>query len=126
MTYKPDDYPSLSPYITTSDADSLISFMQATFGAAVLRRFEREDGSVQHAELRIQDSVVMLGQAVEGWPPVPTHLHVYVPDVDATYAQALANGAESVQEPARRGDPDRRSGVKDPVGNTWWISTQLG
>jgi len=126
MAYKPDDYPSVSPYLTASDAQALVDFVVTTFGARVLRRFEREDGSIQHAELRIGDSVVMLGQAVEGWPPVPAHLHVYVPDVDATYAKALGNGAESVQEPTQRGDPDRRSGVKDPVGNTWWISTQVG
>ena len=126
MTYKPDGYPSVSAYLTASDAQALVDFIVATFGAAQVRRFEREDGSIQHAELRIDDSVVMLGQAVEGWPPVPTHLHVYVPDVDATYAKALANGAESVQAPVQRADPDRRSGVKDPVGNTWWISTQVG
>jgi len=126
MTYKPDDYPTLSPYVTASDAQALVDFVLATFGAQVLRRFDRPDGTIQHAELRIDDSVVMLGQTVDGWPPVPAHLHVYVPDVDAPYSKALANGAESVQEPAQRGDPDRRSGVKDPVGNTWWISTQMG
>ena len=53
-------------------------------------------------------------------------MHVCVPDVDATYRRALAAGAASVQEPAQRGDPDKRGGVKDPAGNTWWIATQVG
>lgn len=126
MPHKPEGHPSLSPYLVLTDAEAFIDFVTSTFGAATLARHEREDGSIQHAEIRIDDSVVMFGQTVDGWPPVPTHLHVYVPDVDATYAQALANGAESVQPPMQRDDPDRRSGVKDPVGNTWWISTRVG
>lgn len=126
MPHKPPNYPSLSPYLVVADAQAVINFMAATFGAVTLRRFDRDDGSVQHAELRIDDSVVMLGQAMEGWPPVPCQMHLYVPDVDATYAKALANGGESVQAPAQKDDPDRRSGVKGPGGNTWWISTQVG
>jgi uncharacterized glyoxalase superfamily protein PhnB len=126
MTYKPPDHPSLSPYLLVADAQAAIDFMMAAFAAQPLRRHEREDGSIQHAEVRIDDSVVMLGQAVEGWPPVPCYLHLYVPDVDATYAKALAVGGESVQEPKQQGDPDKRGGVKDPGGNTWWISTQMG
>jgi uncharacterized glyoxalase superfamily protein PhnB len=52
---------------------------------------------------------------------------VYVPDVDATYRRALDAGGVSVQEPKQKeNDPDRRSGVKDPVGNTWWIATPVG
>jgi uncharacterized glyoxalase superfamily protein PhnB len=56
---------------------------------------------------------------------VQCHLHVYVEDVDATYRKALAAGGVPVQEPTQReGDPDRRGGVKDPAGNTWWFATQ--
>jgi uncharacterized glyoxalase superfamily protein PhnB len=67
----------------------------------------------------------MLGTATVGWPPVPCHVHVYVADVDAAYVRALANGGVSVQEPAQRGDPDKRGGVKGPGDVTWWISTQV-
>ena len=67
----------------------------------------------------------MIGEAPEGWSAVPCHIHVYVPDVDETYALALENGGESVQAPVQKGDPDRRSGVKGPGGNTWWFSTQV-
>jgi PhnB protein len=126
MPYKPDTYPALSPYVIASDARALIDFIAATFDASRLALYEREDGSVMHAELRIDDSVVMLGEANEGWPAVPSHLHVYVADVDATYAKALSNGAESLQPPTKGDDPDRRGGVRDPVGNTWWISTRVG
>jgi uncharacterized glyoxalase superfamily protein PhnB len=79
-----------------------------------------------HAEVRIDDTVVMIADGGGAWPAFPSWLHVYVPDVDATYRRALAAGGVSVQEPkAREGDPDRRGGVKDPGGNTWWVSTQV-
>lgn len=125
MLYKPTDYPSVSPYLVVPDARALIEFVTDTFGATPLRIHERPDGSVMHAELRIDDSVIMLGQAMEGWPPLPCNVHLYVPDVDATYAKALQNGGESVQAPAKREDQDRRSGVKGPGDITWWISTQV-
>jgi len=80
-----------------------------------------------HTEVRIGDSVVMLADAAEGWPPAPAHLHVYVEDVDATYRRALEAGAESVQAPERKADDtDRPGGVRDPAGNSWWIATQVG
>jgi uncharacterized glyoxalase superfamily protein PhnB len=57
---------------------------------------------------------------------VPASLHVYVEDVDAVYARALAAGGAALQAPERTGDdPDRRGGVTDPAGNSWWIATQV-
>jgi uncharacterized glyoxalase superfamily protein PhnB len=59
-------------------------------------------------------------------PALPVWLHVYVPDVDETYQRALEAGGPFIQEPFRAGaEPDRRGGVKDPSGNTWWIATQV-
>jgi PhnB protein len=123
--WRPQGYPSLSPYLICSGATELLRFLEAAFGAEPLRRFEAPDGSVLHAEARIGDSVVMLGEAGGAWPAVPSHLHLYVEDVDAAYRRALDAGGIGVQEPSEReGDPDRRGGVKDPGGNTWWLGTQ--
>ncbi len=103
----------------------MIDFVTEVFGATPLRRYEMPDGSIMHAEVRIDDAVLMLGQVGGKWPAVPASLHVYVADVDETYRRALSAGGESVQEPEQRGgDPDRRGGVRDPAGNTWWIATQ--
>jgi uncharacterized glyoxalase superfamily protein PhnB len=78
-----------------------------------------------HAEVRIGDSVLMLGDATAEWPAVPASLHVYVEDVNAVYARALAAGGVALQPPDRKDDdPDRRGGVTDMAGNTWWIATQ--
>lgn len=124
-SWKPEGYTTLSPYLITRNAQAVIDFLVDALDAEPLRRFDNEDGSIMHVEVRIDDTVVMMGEAGEAWPAVPCHLHVYVPDVDASYRRALQAGGESVQEPTRRdGELDRRGGVKDPGGNTWWLATQ--
>ena len=106
-------------------AQAVIDFVKRTFDAEELRRFDNENGTIAHAEVRVGDTVVMIADAARDFPAFPVWLHVYVPDVDATYQRALQAGGVSVQEPREKeSDPDRRSGVKDPAGNTWWISTQ--
>jgi PhnB protein len=124
--WKPDGYPTVSVYLMADKATEVVKFVKAVFGATEHRRMERPDGGVSHVELRIEDSVVMLSEATSDYPAVRAWLHVYVPDVDATYARALKAGGESVQAPVKKGDPDKRGGVKDPGGNIWWISTQMG
>ena len=89
----------------------------------MLRRFDNSDGSVMHAEVQIDDTVVMIADTDQ---PFPVWLHVYVPDVDAAYQRALKAGGVYVQEPVQKDEPDRRGGVKDPAGNTWWLATQVG
>jgi len=122
--YKPEQYTSVAPYLITSGAQAVIDFLTATFGAEALRRTDSPEGQIRHAEVRIDDTVVMIADAVPGWPATPAHMHVYVRDVDETYRRALAAGGTSVQEPVKKGDPDKRGGVSDPGGNTWWIATQ--
>ena len=124
--HKPEGYNSVSPYLIVDGAARTIEFLQRTFGAVELRRFPDPSGKVVHAEVRIDDTVVMLADSAEGWPPVPSHVHVYVPDVDAIYKRALEAGASSIQEPVKKEDEDKRSGVKDAGGTTWWISTRVG
>lgn len=125
--WKPRSYSSVSPYLIVSDADAVMDFLREAFGAVPLRRIDRPDGSLMHGEMRIDDSVVMLGEAEADapWGPTPSHVHVYVPDVDEAFRRAVAAGAEAVQEPRRKDDPDRRAAVRGPSGHTWWIATQV-
>jgi len=126
-TWKPETYNSVSVYIMAERSQRVIDFLNRAFDGVNLRRFDDPNGRIMHAEVRVGDTVVMISDANATYPAFPVWLHVYVPDVDATYKKALAAGGVSVQEPTRReGDPDRRGGVKDPAGNTWWISTQVG
>lgn len=124
--HKPEGYTSVSPYLIVDGAGRTIEFLVRAFGATELRRFPDEAGRVVHAEVRIDDTVLMVADGADGWPPVPAHVHVYVPDVDAVYRRALEAGGTSVQEPVKKDDEDRRGGVKDPGGTTWWIATRVG
>jgi len=124
--WKPENYNSVSVYIVADNAQQVIEFLKNSFDAADLRRFDNPDGKIMHAEVRIGDTVVMIADAGGAYPAFPVWLHVYVPDAHATYKKALTAGGTSVQEPIHKpGDPDLRGGIKDPCGNTWWISTQV-
>lgn len=125
ISYKPKDYSTVSPYLIVDGANGTIDFLKHVFGAVELRRFPDATGKIMHAEVRIDDTVVMIADGGEGWPPVPSHVHIYVPDVDATYKRAMEAGATSVQEPVKKEDEDKRSGVKDAGGTTWWIATKV-
>ena len=127
ISFKPRGYSSVSTYIVANGAQRVIDFLCQAFDARPLRRYDLPDGSIMHAEVQIDDTVVMIADGGGQYPPFPVWLHVYVPDVDATYQRALEAGGISVEEPHRNeGDPDRRGGVKDPAGNTWWMATQDG
>ena len=124
--YKPQGYSSVSAYVVANGAQGVIDFLIKSFAARQTRRYDRPDGSIMHAEVQIDDTVVMIADGADDNPAFPIWLHVYVPDVDASFLRALDAGGLSVDEPKQReGDPDRRGGVKDPAGNTWWIATQI-
>lgn len=125
VPYKPEGYTSVAPYLIVDGAARTIAFLIEVFGAEALRRYPDPSGRLMHAEVRIDDTVVMLADGAEGWPPQPSHVHLYVPDVDATYRRALDAGATPVQEPVRKDDEDRRGGFKDAGGTTWWVATRM-
>ena len=126
-TYKPDGHNSVSPYLVVDDVSRLIAFLADAFDAVELFRFEAPDGSarIMHAEVRIDDTVVMMGESDAGGSETAVNVHVYVPDVDATYRRALQAGGASIQEPVKKQDHDKRGGVKGPGGVTWWIATKV-
>lgn len=124
-SYKPNNYNAVSPYLIVDGANDTIDFLKSVFGAIELRRFPDVDGKLMHSEVRIEDTVVMIADGGEGWSPVHSYVHIYVTDVDATYRRALEAGATSVQEPVKKEDEDKRGGVKDAGGTTWWISTKV-
>ncbi|MEL6913446.1 MAG: VOC family protein [Pseudomonadota bacterium] len=124
MAYKPAGYTDVAPYLIVGDIEATLGFLEAAFGATRLRVFHRPDGSPMHAEARIGDTVVMMGQETAQAAHVQAHVHVYVPDVRAVFEAALAAGATEVQAPRDQGDGDLRAGLRDREGITWWPSTQ--
>ncbi|MEL7099166.1 MAG: VOC family protein [Pseudomonadota bacterium] len=122
MTIKPDGYTTLSPYLIVRDAAATLAFGAAVFGAQTLQVIRRADGSVEHAEMRLDDTVVMMGEVAQAGD---AHVHVYVADANAVFAKALAGGGSTVQPLMRKGDRAYRGGVSDGNGTTWWIA-QMG
>ncbi|QDU40470.1 Glyoxalase-like domain protein [Maioricimonas rarisocia] len=123
--FKPEGYTSVAPYLVVKGAADTIRFLEQTFEAVELRRIADDNGRIVHAEVRIDDTVVMLADGNEQWPPFSAYVHIYVPDVDATCRRALEHGATSVQEPVQKDDEDKRGGVQDSGGTTWWIATKV-
>ena len=122
---KPAGYHSLTPYLVVEGAARLIEFLAEVFDAQEKERLAAPGNLIGHAELRIGDSVLMLGDARGPHTPMPAMLYVYVDDVDATFQRALAAGGTQVQAPTDQFYGDRSGGVKDPCGNMWWIATHI-
>lgn len=96
----PDGYHAITPYLAARDAQKLLDFLKKAFNAeTTFEPMMRPDGAIMHAELKIGDSRVMLTEANEQMPPTQNSLHLYVPDVDATYKRAVAAGGASTMEP---------------------------
>lgn len=125
-TFKPNNYNSVSPYLIVDGAQRLADLLQAIFNAEELRKYNREDGSVMHLEVRLDDSILMISDATEDYPEDATMLHVYVPDVDAVFKKAIENGCQPIEKPLNKdGDPDKRGAFLDFAGNYWAVSTQV-
>jgi uncharacterized glyoxalase superfamily protein PhnB len=124
----PEGYHTVTPYLTVDGAERLLEFVKAAFGAKMRGDAMRTpDGKIGHAEVEIGDSVVMLADAAtsDSGDVMNALLHVYVEDVDSVYKRALEAGATSVREPSDQFYGDRMAGVRDPVGNQWWIATHV-
>jgi PhnB protein len=121
----PEGYHTVCPYIVVPGIAKLIDFVKQAFGATEVYVSKRPDGTVQHAEIKIGDSIVMMGEGQEKGKNFPAMLHLYIEGVDSVYQRALAAGAKSVREPTDQPYGDRSSGVEDEFGNQWWISTHV-
>jgi PhnB protein len=121
----PDGYATITPYIMVRDARRVLDFLTAALDATVRLRDDRPDGTLGHTELEVAGSVIMLSDVGDEWPEAKGALHVYVPDVDATWRRAIEAGGRSIREPADQPYGDRSAGVTDPCGVQWWFATPL-
>src|SRR3546814_7670259 len=123
--FKPEGYNSLSPYFVVDEAQRFIDLLKQIFNAKELRRYERPDGSIMHAELQIDDSVLMLGNSTKEYHSNQLLIHLYVPDVDQTFKKAVTLGCDPLQIPKIKDeDPDKRGMFKDFAGKVWAVGTQ--
>jgi uncharacterized glyoxalase superfamily protein PhnB len=121
----PEGYHTVTPYLFVRGINSLIAFLKEVFSAEEIERMRRPDGSIMHAEVKIGDSVVMMGEASESASPMPAMLYLYMEDIDRVYQRALAAGATSLQEPLNEFYGDRTAAFMDASGNQWWLAMQV-
>jgi uncharacterized glyoxalase superfamily protein PhnB len=126
----PMGYSTLTTYLVAQDADGLIDFLTKTFGAQETFRSGPGSEGGLHAEVRVGDSMLMIGGGAAGmkWrgTAMPSAFHIYVPDCDATYARALEAGGTSIDKPVDQVYGERSATVKDAAGNSWYIATYKG
>ena len=120
-----ETYRTVTPYLVVPDADAELTFLRAAFGATEQMCQRTEDNRVMHAEIRIGDSLVMMGQANRQWKALSGSLYLWVPDVDELYRKALAAGATSLSAPEDKPYGHRNAGVLDSCGITWWIGSPV-
>ena len=125
VTATSEDYGTVTPYFTVEDPDLLIEFLTVVFAAELIKMNRYSDGTLQHARLRIGDTVIMMNQSTADYAPNISQMHVLVHDVEAVFAAALEAGAAAIMEPNIRPHGDRMAGVTDPCGNTWWIAARV-
>jgi uncharacterized glyoxalase superfamily protein PhnB len=119
-----EGFRTVTPYIAVSEGARLIEFLKHTFAAEELLRAPSRAGF--HAELRIGDSMLMIGSGeFEPGSERIGSFHVYVPDCDAAYRRAMEAGATSMGEPADRPYGERSGFVRDFAGNHWYIATRF-
>jgi PhnB protein len=118
----PEGYHSITPYLQVKGAAKLIEFLRNAFGAEEIFRVPR-GGEIAHAQLKLEDSMIEVADAIGKYQPNPTAISLFVKDADAVYARALKAGATSLYEPTEQDYGDREASVKDPFGNHWYIAT---
>lgn len=120
----PPGFNNISVYFFVHGADSFIHFLvNGLGGVEVLRHMD--DERVANVQVKIDGSTVMVSEATEAFPAMPSSHYLYVADADAAMDMAIAAGAEKIMDVSDMPYQDRQGGVKDPHGNIWWLSQRL-
>jgi PhnB protein len=127
----PDGYHSVTPYLIVKGADRAIDFYKNVFGASQRMRMDGPNGTVGHAEIEIDGSVIMLAdefpdmgfRSPQSLGGTGVSLHLYVKEVDSCFSRAVAAGAKALRPVQDQFYGDRSGTVEDPFGHVWTIST---
>jgi PhnB protein len=127
-TWEPstDRMRSVQPYLHLRGAEKMIPFAEAAFHAVPLGVTKSPEGKILHATIKMGHATFEIDEAEGQFQPMPSYLHMYVPDADTCYAEAVRAGATSVETPITKPYGERSAAVKDPFGNTWFLATYLG
>lgn len=115
----------LSPYLLIESVEEQIEFLVKVFDAVITNDSNKANGFIQHGEIRIGDTTVMMGRSSDKFPPRESMNYVYVASTDETHRKALTQGATEIMAPADRDYGNRESGFTDKFGNQWWVAEIL-
>jgi PhnB protein len=135
ISYIPEGYNSVTPYLIVKGAAQAIEYYKKVFGATEVVRMDQPDGKVGHAELRIGNSHIMvadenpkMGQGHTSAASIgasPVSLYLYLPDVDRVIERAVAAGAKTLKPVQDQFYGDRSGFIQDPFGHLWGIATHI-
>ena len=121
----PEGEQAVMPYLMLHDAPAFIDFVKNSFkGELTYKKLRDDNQKIMHAQVKVSGSTIMFCEATDQWTPQPASMFVYVDNADESYAAALENGATSIMELTDQ-PYGRTCGVKDPCGNTWWVTSVL-
>ncbi len=123
ISHIPNGFTSITPYFIVNNPKIFQKFLVDAFDAEIVDEHYEED-IFRHGAYRVFGSMIEVSEGSEIYPSRPISIHLYVPDCDAVYKQAIAAGGKSVYEIADMPYGERSGGVDDPCGNSWWIATQ--
>jgi len=118
----PEGYQQIMPYLILDNAAKFLAFTKNVFNAEEIRKEMRDENTIMHAEIRIGKSVIMFANSTDQYQVQNAGMFIYVDNVDEVYKKAIKEGAISLGEPADQ-SYGRTAGIKDPFGNTWWITS---
>ena len=119
----PRDFRTITPNIVVVDADDAIAFLKGALGAVEQYRLTMSSGKVAHCELKLGDSIVNVGESMDGWPARGLVAQIYVENSDALFERAVAAGATVIMPMTDMFFGSREGRVGDPFGNVWTIAT---
>ena len=121
----PEGYNTVMPYLIVTDAAAFKKFMESTFDAKEKMVVMRDNTDIiMHGEVTVGQSTIMFAQVTEEFKQAHAGMFIWVENSDITYQKALDLGSTSIMPPANQ-DYGRSCGVKDPFGNTWWITSPI-
>ncbi|HEV2489480.1 MAG TPA: VOC family protein [Candidatus Acidoferrales bacterium] len=118
-------HPAVQPYLHLQGAAKMIPFLKKAFGAKAEGVHKWPGGAIAHATIFIGDGQLEIDEVFRANRQTQCHLHLYMPDTDAVYAQALRAGATTIEAPNDKPYGDRTAGVRDAWGNSWFIATHI-
>jgi PhnB protein len=121
----PEGSTVLCPYLMVPSVEAQMEFLVKAFNARITNETRGSDGFIQHGEVVIGDTNVMMGRASDQYPARRSMNFVYVANADEMHKKLLDHGATEIMPPDDRPYGMRESGVRDAFGNEWWIAQLL-